>query len=149
MAMTRRIAKELKDIKQNPPEGISAGTIGDEIYKWEAVIVGPSDTPYEGGIFKLRIDFPNEYPYHPPKVRFITKIYHPNINANGEICIDILRDNWSPALGASRALLSISSLLADPNPDDPLVPQIAFMCKNNKERYEAIAREWTLTYAAS
>jgi len=149
MAMTRRIAKELKDIKQNPPEGISAGVIGDEIYKWEAVIVGPSDTPYEGGVFKLRIDFPNEYPYHPPKVRFVTKIFHPNINANGEICIDILRDNWSPALGASRVLLSISSLLADPNPDDPLVPQIAFMYKNSKKQYEATAREWTLAYATS
>ena len=83
------------------------------------------DSPYAGGVFFLSITFPTDYPFKPPKVSFTTKIYHPNINANGSICLDILRDQWSPALTISKVLLSICSMLTDPNPDDPLVPDIA------------------------
>jgi len=149
MALTKRIAKELKDIQRDPPTGISAGPIGETIQKWEAVIMGPVDTPYEGGLFKLQLNFPNEYPYRPPKVKFLTRVFHPNINAHGEICLDILRDNWSPALTISRVLLSISSLLADPNPNDPLVPEIAILYKTEPEKYKSMAREWTQSFASS
>lgn len=109
--------------------------------------MGPDDSPYSGGVFFLNIHFPPDYPFKPPKVSFTTKIYHPNINANGSICLDILKDQWSPALTVSKVLLSISSLLTDPNPDDPLVPEIATIYKNDKERYNATARDWTGRYA--
>lgn len=104
------------------------------------------DSPYAGGVFFLSITFPTDYPFKPPKVSFTTKIYHPNINANGSICLDILRDQWSPALTISKVLLSICSMLTDPNPDDPLVPDIAHLYKTDRARYEATAREWTRKY---
>lgn len=143
----RRIQKELLDIKKDPPSNCSAGPVGDDLFKWEGVIIGPSDSPFEGGTFKLRILFPANYPFKAPQVQFITKIYHPNINATGLICLDILKDQWSAALTISKVLLSITSLLNDPNPDDPFSPDIANLYKSNKEKYEEEARNWTLKYA--
>ncbi|GBP37116.1 Ubiquitin-conjugating enzyme E2-17 kDa [Eumeta japonica] len=101
------------------------------------------DSPYQGGVFFLTIHFPTDYPFKPPKVAFTTRIYHPNINSNGSICLDILRSQWSPALTISKVLLSICSLLCDPNPDDPLVPEIARIYKTDREKYNELAREWT------
>jgi ubiquitin-conjugating enzyme E2 D/E len=109
--------------------------------------MGPTETVYEGGIFNLDIQFPKNYPFKPPKVRFKTKIYHPNINSGGFICLDIFKDNWSPALTISKVLLSICSLLTDPNPDDPLVVDIADEYVNEREKYNDTARTWTQIYA--
>ena len=109
--------------------------------------MGPEDSPYQGGVFFLNIQFPPDYPFQPPKVTFQTRIYHPNINSNGSICLDILKDQWSPALTISKVLLSISSLLTDPNPDDPLTPEIANIYKTNIDQYNNTAREWTQRYA--
>jgi ubiquitin-conjugating enzyme E2 D/E len=109
--------------------------------------MGPSDSPYSGGVFFLAIHFPTDYPFKPPKVNFTTRIYHPNINSNGSISLDILRDQWSPQLTISKVLLSICSFLDDPNPYDPLVPEIAHVYKTDRTRYEATAREWTRKYA--
>merc|ERR1712159_689481 len=111
--------------------------------------MGPKDSPYEHGIFFLDIQFPTDYPFKPPKVRFTTKIYHCNVNSNGSICLDILSSQWSPALTISKVLLSICSLLTDPNPDDPLVPEIAHIFKTNKPLYEKTAKEWTGKYAVA
>merc|ERR1712065_60615 len=144
----RRITKENKDIQNDPPAACSAGPVGDDMYRWQATIMGPTDSPYEGGVFFLNINFPPDYPFKPPKVKFETKIYHCNINDKGGICLDILKDNWSPALTISQVLLSICSLLTDPNPDDPLVPDIASQLKSDKARYESTAREWTRKYAS-
>lgn len=143
-----RIKKELELFMKDPPTNCSAGPVEDDMYRWQATIMGPSDSPYQGGVFYLEINFPQDYPYKPPKIRFNTKIYHPNINSNGGICLDILKDQWSPALTISKVLLSICSLLTDPNPDDPLVPSIADLYINNREEYVMQARAYTLQFAS-
>ena len=91
---TKRIQKELKDLMRDPPSNCSAGPSGENLFKWTASIIGPGDSPYTGGVFFLSISFPPDYPFKPPKVQFITKIYHPNINSNGNICLDILPPNY-------------------------------------------------------
>ena len=144
----KRITKELKDIEKDPPTNCSAGPHNpSDMFNWQASIIGPENSPYQGGVFFLCIKFPTDYPFKPPKVSFTTKIYHPNINSNGSICLDILKDQWSPALTISKVLLSISSLLTDPNPDDPFVPDIANLYKADRGKYEATAKEWTRKYA--
>jgi ubiquitin-conjugating enzyme E2 D/E len=144
----KRLQKELADIHAEPPTNCSAGIEEDDMYKWTATIMGPPDSPYAGGIFFLDVQFPPEYPFKPPKFRFTTRIYHPNISGDGHICLDILKEQWSPALTVAKVLLSICSLLDDPNPDDPLVPEIAREYKNSIDRYTATAKEWTLMYAS-
>jgi ubiquitin-conjugating enzyme E2 D/E len=149
MSDIKRLTKELNDMKKDDIPNLSAGPVNDNLFEWEAVILGPIGTPYEGGIFNLKISIPSNYPFKPPIVIFKTKIYHPNINSAGNICLDILKTQWSPALTISKILLSICSLLSDPNPNDPLVPEIANLLKNNPELYSKTAREWTNIYASS
>jgi ubiquitin-conjugating enzyme E2 D/E len=144
---SKRILKELKDLQRDPPTSCSAGPVAEDMFHWQATIIGPSDSPYAGGVFLVTIHFPPDYPFKPPKVAFRTKVFHPNINSNGSICLDILKEQWSPALTISKVLLSICSLLTDPNPDDPLVPEIAHMYKTDRAKYEATARNWTQKYA--
>ncbi|XP_013927222.1 PREDICTED: ubiquitin-conjugating enzyme E2 D2-like [Thamnophis sirtalis] len=98
----KRIHKELNDLARDPPAQCSAGPVGDDMFHWQATIMGPNDSPYQGGVFFLTIHFPTDYPFKPPKVAFTTRIYHPNINSNGSICLDILRSQWSPALTISK-----------------------------------------------
>ena len=143
----RRIRKELEEIRVEPPSNCSAGPLPDNIKEWEATIIGPSESPYAGGLFKLQILFTDKYPFKPPKVKFTTRIFHPNINSHGSICLDILNVNWSPALTITKLLLSISSLMTDPNPNDPLVKSIADMYMLDREKYNIKAREFTLRYA--
>jgi ubiquitin-conjugating enzyme E2 D/E len=144
----KRINKEYTEFTKDPPSNCSAGPENeDDIFHWKATMTGPEDSPYEGGVFFLDINFPQEYPFKAPTVHFLTRIYHPNINSNGGICLDILKDQWSPALTISKVLLSICSLLTDPNPNDPLVPEIARLYKSNIEKFDNNAREWTKKYA--
>ena len=143
----KRLQKELSEIQKDTPANCSAGPNNNDLFNWEATIIGPTETPYEGGIFKLKILFPADYPFKPPKITFETRIYHPNINANGGICLDILKDQWSPALNITKVLLSICSLLDEPNPDDPLMPEIAQLFKSNRAEFNRIAREHTIQYA--
>lgn len=143
----KRLNKELKDLATDPPPNCSAGPVGDDLFRWTATILGPGQSPYNGGIFFLNIVFPPEYPFKPPRVSFTTKIYHPNINDKGGICLDILKENWSPALTISKVLLSVCSLLTDPNPDDPLVPEIAALYKKDRVKYNQNAKQYTQKYA--
>lgn len=145
--MERRLQTEAAQMKSSPPENCSAGPVGDSLIKWDATILGPTGSPFENGVFNLTIDFPNNYPFVPPNIKFITPVYHPNINKSGSICLDILKSQWSPALSVSNVLLSICSLLTDPNPNDPLEPDIARLYKENKLKYDTTAREWTDKYA--
>ena len=144
----KRLQKELKDISTDPPVGCTAALASDkDNYHWEGTITGPEDSPYSGGVFRLNFFFPVDYPFKPPKVTFQTKVYHPNIDNVGNICLDILKENWSPALTVGKVLLSISSLLTDPNPDSPLSSDIAHAYKYDRKKYDATAKEWTMKYA--
>jgi ubiquitin-conjugating enzyme E2 D/E len=148
MSDIKRLTKELKDMEKDDIPNLSAGPIHNNLFEWEAVILGPIGTPYEGGVFNLTISIPPNYPFKPPIVIFKTKIYHPNINSAGNICLDILKTQWSPALTISKILLSICSLLSDPNPNDPLVPEIANLLKTEPQLYIDTAKEWTRIYAS-
>ncbi|KAL3834258.1 hypothetical protein ACJIZ3_008994 [Penstemon smallii] len=142
---SKRILKELTQLWEDPPSSCSAGLVAEDIFHWQATIMGPPDTPYAGGVFPVTIYLPQEYPFRPPKVVFRTKVFHPNINSHGSICLDILlAEHWNPAWTISKVLCSI---LTDPNPDDPLVPEIAYMYKTDRSKYEATARFWTQKYA--
>jgi len=145
-----RIEKEINNLIKDPPSNCSAGPINsDNLYHWVGFIIGPDDTPYAGGCFKLNISFPENYPFKPPKINFTTKIYHPNIHKNGGgICLDILNSKWSPALTIGKVLLSICSLLNEPNPADPLEPEIADQYNNRFETFTQTAKAWTEKYAS-
>ncbi|CAI2381165.1 unnamed protein product [Moneuplotes crassus] len=143
----RRIIKEYNDLQRDPPVGCSAGPDDeDNMYLWKGYLIGPSESPYSGGIFLLEIEFPIQYPFRSPKVKFTTKVYHPEINSKGMVSLDILRDQWSPALTIPKILESILWLMKNPNADDPLMPDIAILYKHNRESYNAKAKEWTLKY---
>ena len=147
MKKNNRLMSELKDVQMNPIPNFDVGLKDDNINEWRATIIGPSDSPYEGGVFELDISFPVNYPFTPPKVSFVTRIFHPNINSDGDICLDILKDKWSPALKIPQVLLSISSLMVQPNPEDPLEPDVAKLYKDNKVMYDKKAKEYTVKYA--
>ncbi|CAM8915857.1 unnamed protein product [Rhodiola kirilowii] len=149
MAASKRINQELKNLQKDPPTYCTAGPVNDNIFHWRATFMGPADSPYAGGVFHVSIRFPSDYPFSPPMVAFITKVYHPNINSDGGICLDILQDQWSPALTFSKVLLSICSLLTDPNPNHPLVPEIGKIYDSDRSEYERTARSWTQKYAMS
>jgi len=142
----RRLTRELKELEEKPLENCSVGPVGDDLFKWKATLVGPADTPYSDGIFFVDIQFPNDYPFKPPKVHFQTKIYHCNVNDQGHTCMDLL-NNWSPASKISTLLLTICTLLKEPNPDDPLRNDIANLFNNNRKEHDKIAAEWTRKYA--
>ncbi|KAL3124492.1 hypothetical protein niasHT_004065 [Heterodera trifolii] len=148
MAM-RRLKKELAQLNQELATGFTAAPMDDgrDMYHWKASIKGPPESPYEGGTFHLDIVFRRDYPFTPPTVKFDTIIYHPNVGERGDICLDILKQMWAPSLTISKVLLSISSLLCDPNPNSALRQDIANMYRDNREEYNRNAREWTKNHA--
>lgn len=143
--MLKRLQKEYKNAQDETFFHVQMKD--DNIRFWEAYLKGPEDSPYSGGTFLLNIHFPEDYPFSPPKIFFITKVYHPNINYRGNICFNILNENWTPMMIISKVLLSLYILLENPNPDDPLEKEIADVMINDKEEYFRIAKEWTEKYA--
>jgi ubiquitin-conjugating enzyme E2 D/E len=148
----RRIQRELADMQKEPPDNCSAGPAAeDDLYNWKATIMGPEGSPYAGGRFALDIKFPSEYPFRPPRLQFTTKVYHPNIHADGYFSLVpnvLLQTTWSPAMTVRMVLLSLCSLLTDPNPDDPLVPDIARQYKQDRAQYNLTAADWTRLFAS-
>ncbi|KZS89107.1 ubiquitin-conjugating enzyme [Sistotremastrum niveocremeum HHB9708] len=148
MSLPKRIIKETERLVNDPAPGISAVPHDDNLRYFDVAITGPEGSPFEGGIFKLELFLPEEYPMSPPKVRFLTKIYHPNIDKLGRICLDILKEKWSPALQIRTVLLSVQALLSSPNPDDPLATDVAKHYKEDEKGAQNVSREWTRQYAS-
>lgn len=147
MSAKQRLALELKKFSPNE-EVLQLGPENDEdMYLWKAVITGPKETPYESGKFKIQINMTTEYPWKPPVVKMLTRTYHPNINAAGSICMDILDKEWSPAITLEKLVISIRSLLSDPNPEDPMAPIVAAIFKTNPEQYRQTTTAYTKMYA--
>ncbi|XP_045510088.1 ubiquitin-conjugating enzyme E2-22 kDa [Colias croceus] len=147
----KRIKREIKEVVKS--EEVEEGTLKLELVNesWTELlgeISGPPDTPYEGGVFKLEIKVPETYPFNPPKIRFITKIWHPNVSSvTGAICLDILKDQWAAALTLRTVLLSIQALLAAAEPNDPQDAVVAKQYKDNQQLFSLTARHWTNVYA--
>ncbi|KAK9353552.1 ubiquitin-conjugating enzyme/RWD-like protein [Lipomyces doorenjongii] len=126
------LRRQLREISRNGIPGISAGLVDDNIYQWEVLLIGPDDTLYEGGFFKARLSFPEDYPLQPPKMRFETAMWHPNVYQDGNVCISILHppgedkygyedagERWLPVHSPETILLSVIAMLSSPNPDSP------------------------------
>eukprot|EP00536_Pseudo-nitzschia_multiseries_P006279 jgi/Psemu1/324286/estExt_fgenesh1_pg.C_1300056 len=144
-----RLKKELAEVgKVDQTSGVNARAVSDDMRSLKGKINGPESTCYEGGIFEIDIQIPRQYPFEPPKMKFITKIWHPNISSQtGAICLDILKDQWSPALTIKTALLSLRALLSSPEPSDPQDAEVAKMYLNDRKKFEKTAKFWTESYA--
>ncbi|CAH1766582.1 5987_t:CDS:2 [Entrophospora sp. SA101] len=151
-AVTRRLLKELKDYqKEDHPDLINLSpTQDDNLLIWQAVLRGENETPYQGGSWTLRIEIPKSYPIQPPNVKFMTKICHPNINfKTGEICLDILKNAWSPAWTLQSACMAIRLLLSNPEPNSPLNCDAANLLRcGDLLGYESLVRMYTELYAS-
>eukprot|EP00835_Amoeboradix_gromovi_P003657 NODE_250_length_12902_cov_0.423182.p6 type:complete len:154 gc:universal NODE_250_length_12902_cov_0.423182:4388-3927(-) len=141
----KRILKEVQRLQQEPIPDIKI-IPNEEMRYFQVYLKGPKDTPYYG-IFHLELYLPDSYPMEPPKIRFLTKVYHPNIDMLGRICLDILKDKWTPALQIRTVLLSIQALLSAPNPDDPLNNQVAKEYKDDLELAMKTAKKFTQEHA--
>lgn len=146
-----RLQKELNRITKDPPHGIGLWTISDNLENLEAMIEGPENSPFEGGEFRLSITIPPNYPNVPPLIKFKTKIYHPNIDSQGRICLDSLKQeplgSWRPSLNLSTVLTQIQILLTEPNVNDPLELDIAKQLQEHPEQYKKEAKRMTEQYA--
>jgi ubiquitin-conjugating enzyme (huntingtin interacting protein 2) len=149
MQSNTRIRREYKDIcNEAKSTGVTAELVSGNWKHWKGRINGPEDTVYEGGTFFVDIHIPDNYPFVPPKMKFITKVWHPNVSSNtGAICLDILKDEWTPALNMRTTLLSLQALLCDPNPTDPQDAQVASQYLKDRAAFDRTARFWTQTYA--
>ncbi|KAA6383396.1 MAG: putative ubiquitin-protein ligase [Streblomastix strix] len=144
-----RLQKEFANLKKSPYSEFTTEPIDEnDMFHWQAIIPGPVGTPYEGGVFHLAIDFPEAYPFKPPKIRFVTKIFHPFVDHEGEIHIDTLKDYWGPNITFDKLLLMIVAMLSGPIEDDPPANiEAAQLLRTSKELYESKVREWTQLYA--
>ena len=148
MIAVQRLAKELialNRFKQRDSNRLYNAYPSDpeNLFMWIAKIKGPEDSPYENGVWELEMTFPSDYPIEAPQIRFITPIAHPNVGEDGEICLDILSEEWTPSLRIDKILISLISLLTDPNPDSPMRDDLAILFYNNYEEYESEIREHT------
>ncbi|KAF4943256.1 hypothetical protein F66182_18781 [Fusarium sp. NRRL 66182] len=151
MGSMKRISKELAELMETPPAGISV-QLADEsdVYKWKVFMKGPEGTPYQGGTFLVNLTLPNEYPFKPPTVSFATKIYHPNVSNDdkGSMCLGMLKsDEWKPSSRIAAVLEFARQLLVEPMPDDAVEGRIAEQYSNDRKRFEEVARDWTRRYA--
>ncbi|EPR79144.1 Ubiquitin-conjugating enzyme E2 2 [Spraguea lophii 42_110] len=144
----RRLMKDFKSITDLEERSVFASPLENDLLTWCAIILGPEDTPFQNGTFSLLLEFEETFPATPPNVKFISKMFHPNIYKNGELCLDILKNKWTPNYDIFSVLLSIQSLLNDPNVNSPANTEAAEMYSNNKDQYfkkvkEMVEDSWT------
>ncbi|TPX57835.1 hypothetical protein PhCBS80983_g03541 [Powellomyces hirtus] len=132
-SVAKRLQNELMTLMMSGTPGISAFPDGDDLMNWTATISGPEGTVYENLKYKLAMKFPTSYPYNAPTVTFKTPIYHPNVDMNGNICLDILKDKWSAVYTVQTILVSLQSLLGEPNNNSPLNDEAAEMWGNPEQ----------------
>jgi ubiquitin-conjugating enzyme E2 C len=137
-SVTKRLRNELMSLMKSNDKSVSAFPDGDNIFNWIGTVAGGKSTAYEDLKFKLSLTFPSQYPYVSPTVKFTTPCYHPNVDEHGNICLDILKEEWSALYDVRTILLSIQCLLAVPNPDSPLNIEAAQLWNTNKEEYKRI-----------
>ena len=139
----RRLMRDVKRMRTEPPHGtmLDDDPIKNNIMHWHALLFGPPETLWEDLVAKLHFEFHEEYPNKAPTVKFITRMFHPNIYLDGSICLDILQNQWSPMYDISAILSSLQSLLNDPNPASPANPEAAKLFEKNKVEYEKRVRE--------
>ena len=140
----RRLQREFDELKKDTK--LQGEMKKNSVYDWDILMKGPPDSPYENGCFWLNITFSADHPFKPPNVHFKTRIYHPNINETGSICIDILKDKWTPVFSATKIIIALQALLNDPNPHDPLLQDVADLYLNDRDEYNARAKLWTRMY---
>lgn len=150
MSRVKRIAKELEECRQDTQSGVSLKLDNEnDLTHLTGYFKGPPGTPYEKGVFQVDIKIPNEYPFKPPQMKFTTKIYHPNISSvTGAICLDILKDAWTPILTLKSSLISLQSLLQSPEPNDPQDAEVAKHYLSNLKGFKETAAYWTKLYAS-
>ncbi|KAH9480093.1 Ubiquitin-conjugating enzyme E2 1 [Psilocybe cubensis] len=147
-ARLRRVNKEISDCKNDKTSQIKIELFDESPFHLKGSFPGPEGTPYEGGLFEVDIVIPDSYPFQPVKMKFITKVYHPNVSsASGAICLDILKDAWSPVLTLKSTLISLQSLLCSPEPNDPQDAEVAKHYMTSKSSFEETATYWTQIYA--
>ncbi|MEE6462222.1 hypothetical protein FKM82_001524 [Ascaphus truei] len=149
----QRIKREFKEVlksEETSKNQIKVDLVDENFSELRGEIAGPPDTPYEGGRFQLEIKIPETYPFNPPKVRFITKIWHPNISSvTGAICLDILKDQWASRSNdvKNSVVIMCSSMAAA----EPMIPgcSVANQYKQNPEMFKQTARLWAHVYAGA
>ncbi|XP_078486820.1 putative ubiquitin-conjugating enzyme E2 7 [Ciona intestinalis] len=146
------LKRQLKDLEKKPVEGFSAGLVDDEnLFLWEVIVIGPVDTVYDGGFFKAHLSFPQEYPQQPPKLKFVSEMWHPNVGKDGLVCISILHEpgedkfgyerpeeRWLPIHTVESIMMSVISMLCDPNAGSPANVDAA---KQYRENFPAFKKE--------
>jgi ubiquitin-conjugating enzyme E2 D/E len=143
MAVAMRFFKELERLKSKSVarDGFVVKSSDERTHNLKVDIAGPNDSPWAGGLFTLSVTCGADYPMKPPKAKFVGKIWHPNVGSNGDICLDVLQNMWSPALTLEQLFLSIASLLTDPNPDSPMNNEAATLYKRDRAQYDARIRK--------
>lgn len=141
-AVAKRLQSELMSLMMSADEGISAFPDGDNIFNWVGTVKGGQGTVYEGLTYKLSLKFPSDYPFKPPVVRFETACFHPNVDQYGNICLDILKEKWSAAYSVKTLLVSLQSLLGEPNNDSPLNGYAAKLWDNQEEYKKVLHKKY-------
>ena len=143
-----RIKKEYQDIIKEKNSNVQVKLVSNDYRHWKGRIKGPIDTCYQGGIFDVDIIIPDDYPFKPPKMKFDTKIWHPNISSvTGAICLDILKNDWTPALTIRTALISLQALMCEPVPNDPQDAVVAKQYMSDIKLFNETAKHWVEEYA--